>query len=375
MDTVASPPRVAADPRSIVQAEWIRAVPTELRETLLRPRDMARLLEWADRFVEEGRAEVLAEMDAEVYRLAGRLEERVGQEATLRYLRDGLLRALAPLARGAPPAAERVERIVCRVTDAAWRSHTDALEETIRRQQYEKLRQELTLAKRIQERLLPKSIPDIPGFDIAGKVLPAAEVGGDYWSCKIYPDDNVVTFKLADVTGHGIAAATLVAAVKFISGGYYRGSTSAAQVMERTNQVLVRETPNEILVTMVYGWLRPDSRTVTIVNAGHAPVLHLRNDGEYRRIDPTGVALGMIQTRYREVTLEMEPGDIFFTCSDGVTEPSADGALGETWVRKTVAQARDLRAAQIVDRVLEEALRFYGSPLDDMSVLVIKRTA
>src|SRR5205085_7392845 len=121
---------------------------------------------------------------------------------------------------------------------------------TIRTGELERFRHELTVAKRIQEQLLPRTVPQVPGFDIAGRVLPAAEVGGDYWSCRAYPEDDIVTFKLADVTGHGIAAATLVAAVKFISGGYYRGAKTAAQVMERTNHVLVRDTPAEILIPM-----------------------------------------------------------------------------------------------------------------------------
>ena len=74
------------------------------------------------------------------------------------------------------------------------------------------------------------------------------------------------------MSGHGIAAATLVAAVKFVSGGFYRSAPSAASVVEYTNHVLVRETPAIILVTMVYGWLKPDTREVTLVNAGHEPV-------------------------------------------------------------------------------------------------------
>ena len=137
------------------------------------------------------------------------------------------------------------------------------------------------------------------------------------------------------MTGHGIAAATLVAAVKFISGGYYRGSRSAAEVMERTNHVLVKETPHEILVTMVYGWLYPHDGKLRIVNAGHSPVWHCR-EGRLHRVPPTGAALGMIQTRYSEVWLDLQPGDLFFTCSDGVTDrvPTASarrGWSGSSW--------------------------------------------
>jgi sigma-B regulation protein RsbU (phosphoserine phosphatase) len=264
------------------------------------------------------------------------------------------------------------ETILLRVTDAIWRAHTDGLHETIRRQQQERLQHELTLAKRIQERLLPRTVPEIPGFDIAGKVLPAAEVGGDYWSCKSYPEDDIVTLKLADVTGHGVAAATLVAAVKFISGGYYRGSKSAAQVMERTNAVLVRETPHEVMVTMFYGWLYPESSEMTVVNAGHSPVLHYHRE-RFCHIPPTGPALGMIEARYREARLSLDPGDIFITCSDGVTEPSAEVALGVEWVEREVAQHAEEPAAVIVERILEGALRVYGTPRDDMSVVVVRR--
>jgi hypothetical protein len=352
---------------------WQRELPAELQRSLLRSRDLDSLLERSERYLELDSPERLAELESEVYRLAREMEHRVGHAATLRYLRDGLARALHALPLADEGYCARLLRIMGRVTDAVWSAHSDLLEATIYRQREERIMQELTVAKRIQERLLPRNVPDVPGFDIAGKVLTAAEIGGDYWSCKSYPEDDIVTFKLADVTGHGIAAATLVAAVKFISGGYYRGCKTAAQVMERTNTVLVRETPHEILVTMVYGWLYPHSREMSVVNAGHSPVLHFRN-GQIRSIPPTGVALGLMETRYREVRVAMDPGDLFFTCSDGVTEPAAERALGEQWVQRRLLALHDRGAAEIVDVILEEALQAYGKPLDDMSILAIKCT-
>lgn len=352
---------------------WLRELPAELQRSLLRPRDLDRLLERSQQYLEVDSPERLAELESEVYRLARELEPRVGHAATLRYLRDGLGRALQRFPDGSDVHCAGLLRIAARVTDAVWSAHSDLLEATIHRQREERILQELTVAKRIQERLLPRNVPSVPGFDIAGRVLTAAEIGGDYWSCKSYPEDDIVTFKLADVTGHGIAAATLVAAVKFISGGYYRACKTAAQVMERTNTVLVRETPHEILVTMVYGWLYPHSREMSVVNAGHAPVLHYRK-GTIRTIPPTGVALGLMETRYREVRVAMDPGDLFFTCSDGVTEPSAEMALGEPWVQQRLLELHERSAAEIVDTILEEALRAYGKPLDDMSVLAIKCT-
>jgi serine phosphatase RsbU (regulator of sigma subunit) len=373
MDAPARELQIGLLDRDRTLSDWLGGLPPEIRDTLLRPREANRLLDWAERFLTGRSPEALAELRLEAYRLARAIEERAGLQASLRYLRDGVAQALAPCVRASPQYAEAVCHIVARISDAAWEAHADVLEEKIQLQHLERLQQELMIAKRIQERLLPRTVPHVPGFDIAGRVLQAREVGGDYWSCKSYPEDDIVTLKLADVTGHGIAAATLVAAVKFISGGYYRGSKTAAQVMERTNHVLVKETPHEILVTMVYAWLYPRSREMTIVNAGHSPVWHY-HAGRFRRIEPTGLALGMIETRYSEVRLSLEPGDLFFTCSDGVTEPSAELKLGEEWVLEQVAANADLSAPALVDRILEAALAVYETPRDDMSILVVRRT-
>lgn len=371
--SVADQPRepAAASPGG-AQAEWLRRIPPEFSGSISAA-DVDGLTKIAERYITRGLPDDLAELGAAVRRLASLMEAKVGHEATLRCLRDGFTAALTAGTTLRPGAAEAVTRLVTVATDSVWAAYTDALQEPLREEHARRFRQELMVAKSIQQRLLPKEIPNIPGFDIAGRVLPAAEVGGDYWSCKSYPEDDIVTLKLADVTGHGIAAATLVAAVKFISGGYYRGSKTAAQVMERTNTVLVRETPHEILVTMVYAWLYPHSAEITVVNAGHSPVL-LYHAGEFRRIGPTGVALGLMETRYREVRMAMAPGDIFFTCSDGVTEPNPERFLGESWVQREVAAGAGLPAADLVQHLLDGALAFYGAPLDDMSILVVKRT-
>ncbi len=372
--------RVAAkptiQPEDPGHAAWRQALPAGVREGPLDAEHTARLLEWALRFMRTSSPDDLAELETQAYRLACGLEELVGPEATLRYLRDGLSRALSLDLRDLPavPSADgNLVRLVNRLSDAVWKAHVERLQATIEQQRHDQWAKELQVAKRIQERLLPRTVPEIPGFDIAGRVLPAAEVGGDYWSCKSYPEDDIVTFKLADITGHGIAAATLVSAVKFISGGYYRGSKSAAQVMERTNHVLVKETPHEIMVTMLYGWLFPHSREVSLVNAGHSPVLHYHR-GRFCEIAPTGLALGVMETRYREMRLPLESGDILFACSDGVTDPAPEVALGEDWVREQVRAGAELSATALVDRVIEAALDVYGTPRDDMSVIVVKCT-
>ena len=257
------------------------------------------------------------------------------------------------------------------LSDAFQEASSDRLRRTISEQRAARISEEMQLAKRIQERLLPRSVPDIPGFQIAGKVMPASQVGGDYWSAKYYEEDDIVTFKLADITGHGIAAATLVAAVKFISGGYYRGASSAHEVIERTNRVLVLETPVEILVTMVYGWLHPKTGEIEIVNAGHEPVFICR-ENQCMDIPPTGPLLGVSETKYSEQQIKLSTGDVLFFCSDGITEAGIGEPFGVKRVKELVVANRDRSASEIADSITQSVMEYAVQQHDDVSLVVVK---
>jgi sigma-B regulation protein RsbU (phosphoserine phosphatase) len=357
-----------------LQAEWQARRPAALRELALPEGEVRRLMAAAVAVLSDPTLAALAEVEASARAIARRVAGEAPVELLLRHFRDDLVRLLVREVPHEFRAPTALGQLVSRLGDAFWLEHTEALQRTISRQRDEGLERELTLAKSIQQRLLPRKIPTIPGFDIAGRVLAAREVGGDYWSVKEYVDDGIVTFKLADVTGHGIAAATLVAAVKFISGGFYRGAKSASQVMERTNHVLVKETPSEIMIPMIYGWLQPISKEASVVNAGHEPFFVCRADGRIDDIPPTGLVLGLMETRYAERRIVFGPGDLLFACSDGITAAASGQSLGVPRVKELVCAHRELPAAVIVQRVLDEALHFYGTPKDDMSLITLKRT-
>ena len=236
------------------------------------------------------------------------------------------------------------------------------------------LRDELQGAKEVQQRLLPHAVPTVPGFEFAGRYAPAGEVGGDYWSVKYYRQEGIVTCKLADVTGHGIGAAILMAAVKFVSGVLFRHSPSPGAVMERTNHSLLRETSPDKLATMIYAWIYPQTRRVRLVNAGHAPAFLCRKDGEISDIPATGPLLGLIETKYEEVTVMLAPGDLLFFCSDGVAEAGDPKAFGEARVKEIVRDNRHRTADGVADAVFAAAASCCGLPRDDMSLLVVKAT-
>lgn len=253
----------------------------------------------------------------------------------------------------------------------------------------ESIERELKVAKRIQEHLLPKTVPNIPGYEFAGGLFAAGDIGGDYWSIKYQKKDDIVTLKLADITGHGVAAATLVAAVKFISGGYYRGARSAAEVIEKTNVDLATETPHEILISMVYGWLKTATRELTLVNAGHAPV-YLCRQGICEEVPLTGPVLGVSEdAAYEELHYQLHKNDIVFFGSDGITEAGIVHPFGAHRLKRVIEKSASLSAMQIADRVVKEVAKHLKKtveddtealpeerpkPHDDISLVVVKVT-
>ncbi len=285
--------------------------------------------------------------------------------------RDTFQTALLRHIRHSANATSKIAHLLNLITDDFWAAYADQFRLKIRMQQRENFQQELRLAKEIQARLLPKRTPTVPGFEIYGRIIPASEVGGDYWSCKYYEKDGIATVKLADIAGHGIAAAMLVAAVKFISGGWYRNADTAATVMEHTNRVLVNETPADILVTMFYGWLRPAERTITIVNAGHHPVLFCHGN-EIEEVEPTGPVLGLIHSAFGEREIALETGDLIFCCSDGVIEARRQEPFGTERLKEIIRKHRHLSARELCDTVFQAVSRFTDHPQDDISLLAIR---
>ncbi|MEJ5298450.1 MAG: PP2C family protein-serine/threonine phosphatase, partial [Armatimonadota bacterium] len=323
-------------------------------------------------FVESGGAQI----PRDAYRLASeigrRLTERLDRREAVYFYRDLLMERINAELADCPEAIPPVMTFFIAVGDALWEAFVEQLRSDIRQEKRQRLTEQLRIAKRIQQHLLPKTIPQVEGFDFAGRLVPAEEVGGDYWSIKNYPQDQTITMKLADVSGHGIGAATLVAAVKFISGGYYRGASSPQEVMERTNQVLVKETPNDILVTMIYGWLNPVTRVIRLVNAGHSPVFIARADG-FHDIEPTGPVLGVLgATSYSERQEVLHPGDILVFASDGITEAGSDRRFGTDRLKQVVWDHRREPARDIADAVIDAVMRYDVTVPDDLSIVVTK---
>ena len=174
-------------------------------------------------------------------------------------------------------------------------------------------------ARAIQQALLPKSSPYIPGFVISGRSVPARAVGGDWYDFIPFPDGRW-GLVLADVSGKGTAAALLMSATRGMFRSLAEACCSPGEVLTKLNQLLVNDFPAGKFVTMVYGVLDPVARTVVFANAGHLRPLFIDDHGEQFLDVERGLPLGLASGDYSETEIKLTPGSRLVFYSDGITE-------------------------------------------------------
>jgi sigma-B regulation protein RsbU (phosphoserine phosphatase) len=187
------------------------------------------------------------------------------------------------------------------------------------RAQRDVLDREAQEARAMQQALLPKSSPFIPGFIISGRSEPARAVGGDWYDFIPFPDGRW-GLVLADVSGKGTAAALLMAATRGIFRSLAEACCTPGEVLTRLNRLLVDDFPAGKFVTMVYAVLDPATRTVVFANAGHLLPLFIDKDGEHFLDTERGLPLGLSCGDYSETQVTLSEGSRLVFYSDGITE-------------------------------------------------------
>jgi sigma-B regulation protein RsbU (phosphoserine phosphatase) len=237
------------------------------------------------------------------------------------------------------------------------------------RSEREQMSREANEARKIQEALLPRSSPYIPGFAVTGLSTPAGAVGGD-WYDFIPFDDGRWGLVLADVSGKGTAAALLMSATR----GILRSLATAccpSEVLTKLNELLVNDFPSGRFVTMLYAILDPATRTLKFSSAGHLRPLLIENSHAQFLDTERGLPLGIGPGGYSEAQVELAPGSRLLFYSDGITEATnlEDDEYGaerlEKHFRRTDASA---------ESILEDVRTFAnGAGLhDDATVILVK---
>ncbi|MEE9167493.1 MAG: GAF domain-containing SpoIIE family protein phosphatase [Candidatus Neomarinimicrobiota bacterium] len=244
-------------------------------------------------------------------------------------------------------------------------------------QQLLRMEQELRVAYEIQMHLLPHENPRIAGYDIAGKSIPAQEVGGDYYDF-IPVNDRELALCLGDVSGKGFPAALLMANVQATLRGLTRPTHSCAECIERSNELLWQSTDVQKFVTLFYGILDPEESRMRYVNAGHDnPILFSRKD-DPRRLATGGIVLGFMQdSSFEEDSISFAPGDVLVVYSDGVTEAmdAHEEEFGEERLEEVVKDNLDVSSEELIDGIVSAVRSHAGDApqMDDITLVVVKR--
>lgn len=187
------------------------------------------------------------------------------------------------------------------------------------RAERETMSREAQEARLMQQALLPKSSPYIPGFVISGLTVPAGAVGGDWYDFICFPDGRL-GLVLADVSGKGSAAALLMSATRGMLRSLAEACCTPGEVLTKLNGLLVEDFPAGKFVTLVYAVLDPATRTVTFANAGHLHPLFIDGKGAQFLNTERGLPLGISCGDYSETSVILSEGSRLVFYSDGITE-------------------------------------------------------
>ena len=241
------------------------------------------------------------------------------------------------------------------------------------------LQKELQLAREIQMRLLPKTPPEIAGYEVAGQSQPALRVGGDYFDF-LELGGGRWGFCLADVSGKGITASLLMANVQATIRGQSRLAPDAGKCVEQSNRMLYESTDADKFVTMFYAVLDVATNTLDYSNAGHNPPILVSAERGPMLLEVGGPVLGVMpQFPYRRAQVSMSPGDTLLVYSDGYSEAMnlQFEEFGEERLHELAAAHRGLPPAKLIETITAQVGRFcQDAPQgDDMTIMAVHRKA
>jgi sigma-B regulation protein RsbU (phosphoserine phosphatase) len=240
--------------------------------------------------------------------------------------------------------------------------------------QFHEQEHEIAEARAIQEGFLPKQIPQLAGYEIAGAWQSARVVGGDYFDVLPF-DGETFGLCIADVAGKGLPAALLMSNLQAAVRGLASPSLPPHELCARLNALLYRNMASDRFVTLFYGQLDGPAGRLRYVSAGHNPPFVLHADGSHDRLCKGGIVLGVFANQaFESGVAQLQSGDRLVLYTDGVTEArnSEDDEFGEERLLRVLQENPARTAAEIQARILQAASEFsHGIWQDDATLLVV----
>ncbi len=240
------------------------------------------------------------------------------------------------------------------------------------------LQREVAVAREIQISTLPKSMPQLAGYDIHGHFLPTDHTGGDLYDLVVL--DGRLFMLLGDATGHGFGPALSATQMQAMFRVAFRLGADIDEAYVQVNNQLAEDLPDDRFITAFAGFLDPKSHVVRYHSGGQGPILHFHAaDGRSDWHAPTTFPMGAMEidapVSGRQLTLE--PGDVLALITDGVYEYTAlDGEqFGEARVAEIIAAHHTLPMKALSEKLVAEAIGFGGDApqADDITLALVRR--
>lgn len=242
----------------------------------------------------------------------------------------------------------------------------------------ERMEQELRVARLIQQTLLPKELPALPGWDLAAYYQPARAVGGDFYDFIPY-EDGRLGLVIGDVTDKGVPAALVMATTRAILRSAALEARTPGKVLEKANEMLYPDIPPRMFVTCLYAVLDPVTGRLWYANAGH-DLPYRRRDGEVSELRATGMPLGLMPgMSYEEKETMLVPGESVLFYSDGIVEAhnKSREMFSFAYLKEVLALSTD-KGSNLIDHLLAQLADFTGDGWeqeDDVTLVALQRSA
>ncbi len=244
----------------------------------------------------------------------------------------------------------------------------------------ERIKRELEIAREVQQKLLPRQMPKIRGFEIDGICQSAQEVGGDYFDF-FQLDENNLGIVVADVSGKGTSASFYMAEVKGMMMQLCFQNISPKQVLIEINRRLYNDLDRRMFVTLIYGILNTLKATFTFCRAGHNAALHLGNESSKQFLTPSGIGLGLdpgelFNDKLEEMCIRLRKDDLLLLYTDGVTE-AMNHRQEEYGEKRLFTCLKSIKAKNVIEQkkeLLDSIHKFINDQPqhDDITMVFIK---
>jgi len=242
------------------------------------------------------------------------------------------------------------------------------------------LKRELDVAQQVQMSALPKEVPSSETHDVQALMIPAREVGGDFYD--FFPLSNeLIGLVIADVSGKGIPAALFTLMTRTLLKGTARDSPSPADCLGLVNDLLAEDNETCIFITLFYGVFDLRDGVFRYSNGGHNPPRLVRSDSRIEELPTTeNLVLGIApEHEYHNGEVRLAPGDALFLYTDGITEAQNvnNEEFGEERLDAILAGLGQVPAREIVTTIVDEVRAFAGDApqSDDITCIAMRFAA